>query len=322
VHAPCIGALMTMEQPLQHSRITVTGAGGFLGPHAVEALARKGARVQAIIGPPNEAARIPPGAAYVAQADICDADAIRKLIGGADAVVHLAGPASVGASFQDPSRYLRVHGEGTAALLKACRAEGVRRLVYVSSAEIYGRPLRSPVREDHPLSARSPYAAAKIAAEKLIEAQVHAFDLRAVILRPFSVYGPGAAPESLIPTIIGMARRGLPVVLRDLRPVRDYCFVTDVAEAIANACSLESRELEIFNIGTMRGTSVERIAGLILEALAVTCPVREVGERDRPGRSEIHELIADNGRARDVLGWRPAVALDQGLRMTIAGCER
>src|SRR3989440_4307625 len=266
-----------MENPLQGRCITVTGAGGFLGPAAVDALARKGARVQAVIGPPNEAARIPPGAAYVAQADICDSTAMRKLVAGADAVVHLAGPASVGASFQDPSKYVRVHGEGTAALLQACRAEGVRKVVYVSSAEVYGRPLHSPVGEDHPLSARSPYGAAKIGAEKLIEAFVHAFDMRAVILRPFSVYGPGASPQSLIPRIIEMARHGEPVVLRDLKPIRDYCFVGDLAEAIAAACCLEKRKLEIFNIGTMEGTSVDRVAHLIVDALGASCPVREDG---------------------------------------------
>ena len=307
---------------MQGRSITVTGAGGFLGPPVVDALARRGARVQAIIGPPNEAARIPSGAAYVAQVDVCDSTAIRKLVAGADAVVHLAGPASVGASFQDGARYVRIHGEGTAALLQACHAEKVQKLVYVSSAEVYGRPLRSPVAEDHPLSARSPYAAAKIGAEKLIEAHVHAFDLRAVILRPFSIYGPAAAPESLIPTVIGMARRGLPVMLRDLRPVRDYCFVTDVAEAIASACSLQDRGLQIFNIGTMRGTSVEDVARFVLDALGLTSAVQEIGERDRPSTSEIHELIADNRRARDALGWEPAISLEQGLRMTIAGVER
>jgi nucleoside-diphosphate-sugar epimerase len=311
-----------MEQPLQGRCITVTGAGGFLGPAVVAALARKGALVQAIIGPPNETARIPKGASYVAQVDIRDSAAIRKLVAGVDAVVHLAGPPGVGASFQDPSRYVRVHGEGTAALLQACRAEDVRKLVYVSSAEVYGRPLRSPVAEDHPLSARSPYAAAKIGAEKLIEAYVHAFDLRAVILRPFSIYGPAASADSLIPTIIDLARRGRPVLLRDLRPIRDYCFVTDVADAIASACVLQSRELEIFNVGTMRGTSVKRVAELILAALALTCPVREIDERDRPGNSEIHELIADNRRAREVLRWQPAIALEDGLRMTVAGVER
>jgi nucleoside-diphosphate-sugar epimerase len=311
-----------MEKPLHDKLITVTGAGGFLGPVAVDALARKGARVQAIIGPPHEAARTPAGAAYVAQADISDSTALEKLVAGADAVVHLAGPASVAASFQDPARYVRIHGEGTAALLQACRAMEVRKLVYVSSAEVYGRPLSSPVGEEHPLSARSPYGAAKICAEKLIEAHVHAFGLRAVILRPFSIYGPGASAESLIPRIIGMARSGLPVVLRDLRPVRDYCFVTDLAEAIASACSVQQGELDIFNIGTMQGTNVERVASLILDAFGMTGPIRESGDRDRPGKSEILELIADNRRAREILGWRPAVPLEEGLRMTLAGITR
>jgi nucleoside-diphosphate-sugar epimerase len=311
-----------MGQLLQKSRITVTGAGGFLGPVAVDVLAGNGACVQAIIGPPNEDARAPVRAAYVAQADIRDASALRRLVAGSDAVVHLAGPASVAASFQDPSGDGRVNTEGTAVLLEACRAERVPKLVYVSSAEVYGRPFRSPVDEDHPLSARSPYGAAKIGAEKLIEAYVHAFDLRAVILRPFSVYGPGASPESLIARIIGMARRGLPVVLRDLKPIRDYCFVTDLARAIASACSVQGRELEVLNIGTMRGTSVERVAALVLGALGMTCPVEESRDRDRPGSSEIHELIADNRRAREILGWAPAVPLDEGLRMTVAGLAR
>jgi nucleoside-diphosphate-sugar epimerase len=306
-----------MDGSLKGSRIAVTGAGGFLGPVAVDVLARKGARVQAIIGPPNEAARIPSKAASVAQADIRETAAIRKLVAGADAVVHLAGPSSVAASFENPAHYVRVHTEGTAALLAACRAEGVRKLVYVSSAEVYGRPLHTPVDEDHPLSARSPYGAAKIGAEKLIEAFGHAFDQPAVILRPFSVYGPGASPQSLIPRIIDMARRGLPVVLRDLKPIRDYCFVGDLAEAIAAACCLERRKLDIFNIGTMEGTNVDRVAHLIVDALGASCPVREDGARDRPGNSEIYELIADNRRAREVLGWRPAISLAEGLRMTI-----
>jgi nucleoside-diphosphate-sugar epimerase len=311
-----------MGVSLHNRRITVTGAGGFLGPAAVEVLARSGARVQAITGPPNEPGRIPTGAAYVAQADICDSTAIRTLVAGADVVVHLAGPASVAASFENPSRYVRLHTEGTSALLQACRAEGVRKLVYVSSAEVYGQPRQSPVSEDEPLSARSFYGAAKIGAEKLIEACVHAFELRAVILRPFSIYGPGASPESLIPRIIGMARRDVPVVLRDLRPVRDYCFVTDVAVAIARACAVQNRELDVFNIGTMQGTSVERVARLIFDALGMSGPIRDSGIRDRPGRSEINELIADNRRARELLGWEPTVPLEKGLRMTIAGFER
>ena len=307
-----------MAEPLRERRITVTGAGGFLGTAAVDALAGDGACVQAILGPADHEANAPGRAAYLAKADIRDLGALRRLVAGSDAVVHLAGPASVAASFTDPAEYVRIHTEGTAVLLEACRSERIPRLIHVSSAEVYGRPLWSPVGEDHPLSARSPYGAAKIGAEKLIEAYVHSFALQAVILRPFSVYGPGASPESLIPRIIGMARSGLPVVLRDLRPIRDYCFVTDVARAIAGACSVQGGPLEVLNIGTMCGTSVARVAALILAALGTATSVAESSDRDRPGTSEIYELIADNRRARQILGWTPAVSLEEGLRTTVA----
>ena len=311
-----------MRGLLESARIAVTGAGGFIGAASVDVLARHGADVVAIVAAPGEPARVPDGARSIARADIRDAGALRELLVGCDAVVHLAGPASVAASFDDPARYVQVHTEGTAAILSACRAARVPRMVYVSSAEVYGQPLASPVPEDHPLSARSPYGAAKIGAEKMLEAYVHAFGLRGIVLRPFSVYGPLASPQSLIARILGLARNGDAVELRDLRPVRDYCFVTDLAEAAARACVVKGHDLEIFNVGTMRGTSVERVAQLAIDALGTRCEIREAPSRDRPGESEIYELVADNRRAREVLGWVPAIPLEAGLRLTIAGTLR
>lgn len=302
-----------MEEPLQSRRIAVTGAGGFVGLIAVEALARQGASVQAVVGPPGAPARIPRGAASVAQAEICDAAALAKLFDGAEIVVHLAGTPSVAASFEDPARTMRVHGEGTAAVLQACRAAAVASLVYVSSAEVYGQPRRLPVSEEHPLEPRSPYGAAKIAAEKLIEAWAPAFGMRAVVLRPFSIFGPGASADSVMERIIAQARSGDRILLHDLAPVRDYCFVGDLAAAIGRSCAAEVNG--VFNVGTGRGASVAEVAALVLGALNRNCPVLEDGKK-RPG--EIHRLIADTRRARDVLGWQAAVSLEDGLRRMLS----
>jgi dTDP-glucose 4,6-dehydratase len=299
---------------LQGRRIAVTGAGGFLGRAALEALSGAGTSLAALAGPPGTAPGAAPRETAISFGDVCDAEAMFRFVGGADAVVHLAGPPSVAESFRDPLGHLRVHAQGTATLLEACRIRGVRQLVYVSSAEVYGQPLRCPVPEDHPLSARSPYAAAKICAEKLVEAHAHAYGLRAVILRPFSIYGPDASPQSLISRIVTLARAGEPIVLRDLTPVRDYCFVTDVARAIAQACALETHSLEIFNLGTMRGASVGEVARLLADALGAAGPIQQAEDRDRPGTSEIHELVADNRRARHLLHWEPEVELADGLR--------
>jgi UDP-glucose 4-epimerase len=150
----------------------------------------------------------------------------------ADAVIHLAGPPSVAASFDLPAEYARIHVGGTATVLDACRRLRIRRLVYLSSAEVYGQPQTNPVREDHPLEARSPYAAAKIGAEKFIESFAYSFALQSVILRPFSVYGAGLCSQSLIGAILHQARHGDSVRLATLAPIRDYCHVKDVATAI------------------------------------------------------------------------------------------
>jgi UDP-glucose 4-epimerase len=302
---------------LQDLRIAVTGAGGFLGPYVADALARQRARVHAVVGAPGETVRTPALAASVARADVCDVASVRQALAGARMVVHLAGPASVAGSFREPTRYLRIHAEGTAAVLEACRAEGIDSIVYVSSAEVYGRPLRLPVDEDHPLSARSPYAAAKIAGEKLIEAETHLRSLRAVVLRPFSIYGPGASPDSLVGRITALASARRPIALRDLRPVRDYCFVEDLAEAVAAACRADRIGFSVFNVGTGRGTSVAQVAATALEVLGLDLPIVETGDRDRPGDSEILELVADNRRAREMLAFCPAVSLAEGLRKTL-----
>jgi nucleoside-diphosphate-sugar epimerase len=298
-------------------KIAVTGAGGFLGSAVIPALARKGATVHAILGPGDTAT---PAAAAVSRLEIRDRAALAATLDGAQTVVHLAGPASVAASFLDPLLYLQIHAEGTAALLEACRAAGVSRVIHVSSAEVYGRPLRNPVDEGHPLSARSPYAAAKIAAEKLIEAASHAQGIQATVLRPFSIYGPGASKESLIPRIIGQALERKPeVVLRDLRPIRDYCFVTDLAEAVAAACERNEGGFAVFNIGTGVGTSVAQVAELILRGGS---RLAESRDKDRPGSSEILELVADNRRSREQLHWTPAVSLSDGLQLTMAGFRK
>jgi len=306
-----------MPKSLDSVTIAVTGAGGFLGPVVVEALAKRGARVVAIVGPPDQSFRSPPGATSIAQADICDLHSVQMLIGSSDMVVHLAGPPSVAESFRRATAYARIHVEGTAALLQACRAAAVQKLIYVSSAQVYGNPTRNPVPEDHPLSPRSPYAAVKLGAEKLVEAQAHAFGLKAVVLRPFSLYGPGASPESLIARIIQMAKSRVTVALQSLGAVRDYCFVDDFARSVVQACLLESAGFEVFNIGTMLGTSVEQVAEMTLDAMGIRIPVRESGSPLRPERCEIHELVADNRRARAILEWEPIVTLEKGLRITV-----
>src|SRR5437868_4683239 len=154
-------ALSFMDQ-IHGRRVIVTGAGGFIGPRVLKALLDGGAIVTALTGPPGKHGRqlCAPLLENVT-ADITDVAAVESIINRAEIVVHMAGPPSVALSFDDPAGFARTHVSGTATVLEASRKAGVRRFVYVSSAEVYGRPQTSVVSEDHPVAPRSPYGAAK-----------------------------------------------------------------------------------------------------------------------------------------------------------------
>lgn len=305
--------------PVLHRTVLVTGAGGFIGQHVVRELAKSGARIRALTGPMGCGLRVPVPIESSSELDICDEEALAELLPGCDVVVHLAGPPSVLDSFKHTVAFVNSHVAGTASLLKAIVRAGGCRLIYMSSAEVYGRPLTEYVSEQHPLDARSPYAACKIGAEFMISAFGHAYGLESIVLRPFSVYGPGAPASSMINRVIQLARASQPIALRDLRPIRDYCYVEDLAQAVLRACMLPSRTaMRTFNIGTMRGTSVAEVARQVLSAMDLNLPILESPNSRRAGESEIYRLVADNSLALASLTWSPTVQLEDGLRKTVA----
>ena len=305
-----------MNARLEGRAVVITGAGGFIGPHAVSGLLSRGAVVRAITAAPGlPSAPLPAGVETLA-VDVTDPVTMLEAIRGADAVVHLAGDASVRASISDPRVALDVHVGGTINVLEACRRSSVRRLVYASSAEVYGRPDRNPVAEDAPLRPISPYGAAKAAAECAVRAWSSSYGIRSVILRPFSVYGPGVSPDSLVATIVRQAASRADIVVADTRPVRDYVFVADLTDAIVSACDCEADDLLTLNVGSGSGTSVGALAGLVA-AICASGSVVEDPARRRPEAMEIFELVADVRRIRAALGLSSPTPLARGLAITV-----
>lgn len=299
--------------------IAVTGAGGFIGTAVCRQLAAQGDAVYALVGPRDAEIVAPAGIERDVRGSIADPGVLAELLrGGVDAVVHLAGPPSVRASFDDPAGYVHAHTVGTANVLDACRTFAVGRCVYVSSAEVYGRPLRNPVDEDHRLDARSPYAAAKIGAEQLVRAFDHAYGTASTIVRPFSVYGPGMGQHGVIPAILRQLDAADAPRLNDVRPERDFCHVDDIARAIALATRAAHAQTTAINLGSGVGMSIGELARLLLTLVGRAGAVQSDAGTGRPGAADILQLVADRRRAEDVLGWRPAISLEAGLGALVA----
>jgi nucleoside-diphosphate-sugar epimerase len=250
-------------------------------------------------------------------ADIADAETLERIAHGVHTVVHMAGPPSVASSFERPTAFAQTHVAGTAAALEASRKAGVRRFVYISSGEVYGRPRTATVSEDHPVVPRSPYGAAKAGAEHFVRVFSMNVGMPSVILRPFSVYGAGAPSSGVVNTILRMAQFEEKVVVRDLTPVRDYCFVDDVADAIARACTAAVNGIATINIGSGVGISVAGLAQTVLRVLGRDIPLCENRESQRPAKAEIYSLIADRRLASELLGWQPKTDLETGIRQSL-----
>lgn len=317
---------LPLPLPLRDRRVLVTGAGGFLGAAVVRRLVELGAHVRALLGPAptTDLAPAPPGVAAV-YVDLEDPRAFERvlprLLDELELVYHLAGPPSVAASFAEPARYLRVHAAGTAALLERCIATRVP-LVHVSSAEVYA-PADGSVGEDAPRAPRSPYGAAKLAAEHVIEACAAGM-IPATIVRPFSIYGPGGSPRSVIATIAAAVARGEAPCVADLRPVRDYVYVTDAADAILRAGCLDDRTADpagptvrAYNIASGRGVSVEALAHAIAGVAGRPDLTARAHTADSPAHALTLSLIGNPTRACAELGFRAETTLEDGLERTL-----
>jgi nucleoside-diphosphate-sugar epimerase len=298
--------------------VLVTGAGGFLGSAVVRRLVRQEIPVRALAGPIEEEGRLvppPPGVESV-HGDIEDGALLDDVIDGVACVYHLAGPPSVAESFAAPARTLRIHAAATAAVVERCVAAGVPRIVYVSSAEVYRAGGVGRVDESHPRSPRSPYGIAKLAAELVVEAYAGP-RLQASIVRPFSVYGPGASPRSLVATLVEAVRAGRTPRVADTRPVRDYCFVDDVADAIVACGGRGGPAARAFNVASGRGVSVAELARTLMRVAGHPDLTIEETGADRPPSAMTLELIGDPERARSELGFSACTSLEDGLASTL-----
>ena len=310
-------------------RCLVTGAAGFIGSHLSERLVALGHEV---VGVDAFIPYYAPGVKRASLAalrdeprfrlielDLSEDDLDPLLEGGVDWVFHLAGQpglrGSLGARFQE---YVRHNVFATQRLLEALRAHPPRRLVYISSASVYGASGEAPqpISEETVPRPVSPYAISKLTAEHLVNAYQRGHGLPAVTLRVFATYGPRQRPDMAFSRFIRAIAAGAPVQLNgDGRQTRDFVYVSDVVDACVRAAEVPYGEWagEPINIGTGANESIARALDRLGKLIGRTVRI----ERQEEPRGDLHDLTARPDRAATLLGWRPAVGLMEGLQRQV-----
>ncbi len=301
--------------------VLVTGGAGYIGSHTVKALLDAGYDVVVFDDLSRGHPEFIPGVRLVI-GELSDERALADLFSenDFDAVLHFASESLVGESVRNPDKYFRRNVTGGISLLSAMVKAGVKKMVFSSSAAVYGDPESVPIPETAALRPVSPYGESKAFFEKALGWYDKAYGLKSVSLRYFNAAGADPSgrlgedhdPEThLIPLVIRAALTGEPItVFGDDYPtpdgtcIRDYIHVTDLAEAHVLALKALSEGLETtaVNIGTGTGFSVMEIIRAVEEVSGRKVPYTMGGRR--PGDPAV--LVAECGRARDILGWVPA----------------
>ncbi|MCS7160284.1 MAG: SDR family NAD(P)-dependent oxidoreductase [Gemmatales bacterium] len=304
-------------------RVLVTGAGGFIGSHLVERLVESGARVRALVhynaigswgwldqAPNREHIQVVLG-------DLTDRDSVYQAAKNVEIIFHLGALIAIPYSYQAPASYVRTNIEGTLNVLLAVRDLRIARLVHTSTSEVYGTARYVPIDENHPLQGQSPYAATKIAADKLAEAFYCSYGVPVVTVRPFNTYGPRQSARAVIPTIITQCLTKDTIFLGHLHPTRDLNYVSDTVEGFLRAASADNVLGETINLGSGREISIGDLAQLVARLLGKTVRIESEDQRCRPQKSEVERLVADNTKAKRLLQWEPRIPLEDGLQRTI-----
>ena len=304
--------------------ILVTGGAGFIGSHLVERLlAEKAWRVSVVddfndfYAPELKRANVRPhltDANYqLFEANISDADELRKVFAqnDFDAIVHLAARAGVRPSLSQPKLYAEININGTLNLLELAREFQVKQFVFGSSSSVYGNNEKVPFSEDDKIFRPiSPYAATKAAGELLCHTYSHLYQIRAVCLRFFTVYGARQRPDLAIRKFSQLITSGEPIqIFGDGTTRRDYTFINDIIQGVRAAIDYDGSMFEIFNLGESDTVELRRL----IELLEKNFGAKAVVDRRPMQPGDVEQTYADISKARRLLNYNPQTKIEEGI---------
>ena len=309
---------------MSDGRILVTGGAGFIGSHLVDALLARGHAVRVLdnlssgkranlaLGDPRLELQV---------GDVADSAAVETAMSGCAAVVHLAAVASVQASVDDPVATHQSNFVGTLNVCEAMRRHGVRRVLFASSAAVYGQNCEgAAIGEDTPKAPLTPYAADKLASEHYLDFYRRQHGLEPAIFRFFNIFGPRQDPSSpysgVISIFVERARAGRPITLfGDGEQTRDFVYVADLVELLLQALVAPQVEAGAVNVGLGRATSLNQLLALLGERLGGLPAV----EHAAPRSGDIRHSRADNTRLLQRYRLDTPTSMADGLARLLAG---
>lgn len=312
----------------KRKKIFITGGAGFIGSNVLEHLFKKYKKYSFIVldaltyagNLKNFLPEMMNDKRFrFVYGDVTNSTMVDNLVKEADIVIHFAAETHVTRSIHDNRKFFDTDVLGTQSVANAVyhHKKLVERFIHISTCEVYGRGLTRKMNETHPLNPHSPYAAAKAGADRLVYSYYITYDIPAIILRPFNIYGPRQHLEKAIPRFITSAILDEPLTVHGSgKSKRDYMHVSDVATAVDLLIHASIRKIkgEVFNIGSGKASSIYSIAKAVAKHMKIPLS-RIIFVKDRPG--QVSSFSCDYTKIKKLLGWKPKKVLATGLLETI-----
>jgi UDP-glucose 4-epimerase len=300
----------------KNKKVLVTGGCGFIGRNVANELVKLGAQVTVFdVNLTKLRSDI-----LVIKGDIKNIESLDVMTRGKDYVFHLAASLGVEATGDIPLQVLETNLFGTVNVLRASLKNGVGRVLFSSSSEVYGEPQMLPISEGHPKAPVSTYGVAKLASEHYCDAFYKEYGLECTVVRLFNVYGPDQNKNFVMPRFISQALNGLPITIYgDGTQSRSYTFITDAVDGILRAASSEKALGEVLNIGNDKKTSLKELANIVLRAVNsdVEPIYKNFGDGIREKQREILQRQPDISKAASLIDFKPKVLIKEGVNRFI-----
>ena len=312
--------------------IFLTGSEGFIGSHLTENLVKAGHNVKCLIqynfknshGWLENIENKIKKEVEIFSGDIRDKELMYKVLKkNTDVIFNLAALIGIPYSYEAPQSYFETNTIGTLNLLNVSKKlNNLSCFIQTSTSEVYGTARSVPISEEHPLSAQSPYAASKIAADQLAISFYKSYKLPVAIIRPFNTYGPRQSGRAIIPTIITqILKKNKIIKLGNLNPSRDFTYVDDTVRAFVKTINNKRIIGETINIGNNFEISIKDIVEILKKDFGYNFKIIRDKNRVRAKDSEVFRLIASNKKAKKILKWKPQYqglsGFKKGLNKTI-----